>query len=122
MREVLNIGVCLVHTSILFGVTLFLQIIGYGTAPLVDDKYGLEYISDKELNKLIEIAINDYNTTYYIEIIFISIVVIGLNFIILNKLTSKYILILSFLIFLIYIVASLYSLNICSENYRAAHF
>ena len=118
MKEFIKASVCLIHTIIFFGITFVLQVLGYGTAPGIDARYNSE-ITSEELSQIVETTISDFNTTFYIEIGIVGIIVLGLNYFILNKMKSKYTLIISIVILLIYLIPSLYTLSMNSDKFRA---
>ncbi len=100
---------------ILLGITLFLQIIGYGTSPKIyADNEG-------ELEGLIDKAIAHYNQTYYLEIGIIGIVLFAVNYFLLKKLSSKPLRAASLLLG-VFLVISLGVLLILSNKYKANHY
>ncbi len=100
----------------LLAVTLFLQIIGYGTAPKIFAD------SEVELNKLIDNSINTYNKTFFIEMAFIAAILFGLDYLFFKKLHLNRPFIYSILFIIVYIIISLSSLMLLGNTYRSKHF
>jgi len=106
----------LLSDFLLLGVTLFLQIIGYGTSPRNFAE------SKEELNQLISEAVSNYNQTYYVEMVFIGAFLFGLNYILLKKLNINRPILITTLLLIGYLAISLTSVFILANRYRVNHF
>lgn len=106
----------LISNFLLLGVTLFLQIIGYGTSPRNFAE------SKEELNHVISEAISNYNQTYYIEMAFIGVLLFGINYLLFKKLDVNRPVLKAVFSLIGYLVVALISIFILANRYRANHF
>lgn len=101
---------------LLFVVSLFLQIIGYGTAPKIFAD------SEGELDKLIDESINIYNLTFFIEMTFIAAILFCLNYVFFKKLNLNHPFKYSLFFSIVYVIISISFIILLGDSYRSKHF
>jgi hypothetical protein len=102
----------IIGNCILVFITIFLQVIGYGTSPKIIAR------NEVELKSLVAEQVFDYNKTYLIQILVIGIILFIMNFIFLKWKNGKT-LKLSLIITAVYFVVALITLLIISSNFAA---
>tara|TARA_R110002096_G_scaffold426840_1_gene637069 strand:- start:213 stop:578 length:366 start_codon:yes stop_codon:yes gene_type:complete len=101
---------------ILISATLFLQFIGYSTAPRIFSN------SKEELIELISIAVSGYNQTYYTEMSLIGVFLFIMNIFFLKSLKVKNPFIIGFLLLFIYLFISIISVLLLANRFLTNHY